>query len=158
MYEISNVKKKPPPKIGNGNLKKANVREKCIAFIVLGIEHPASVSFIMQVIQPIDFIEPEFHSNKFIYVSWGDSIIIDIVGPCCGHWVISKNNHFVHSSHQLYTGYIYAFTQTFAQKAQHPVIKYVTKKMFFFCAKRILRWTFELYIVTIRIITFTLSS
>lgn len=78
---MSNVKEKnPPPTKGKRNWKKANVRKKvycihCVGHWTSGIR----ITFIMQVIQPIDFIELEFQFNKLIYVScssiWFDHVV-----------------------------------------------------------------------------------
>lgn len=53
----------------------------------------------------INFIEPDFRFNKFIYVSWGHSIIIDMVA-------IERPNQFLyttslnHSNSNIYTFHI----------------------------------------------------
>lgn len=55
------------------------------------------MSFIMC---HIDSIEPDFHFNKFIYVSWGHSIIIDMVAHSTTQaiWL-----HISHSNSSIFT-------------------------------------------------------
>lgn len=78
------------------------------------------------------------------FISTSSFMLVEVIQSSS---IFQKN--FVHCSHQMNTGYIYAFIQS----AQHPVIKYVTK---YFCTNRIQRWTFE-YIGTTRIIKFILE-
>lgn len=116
-HKMSNVIKNMPPMWEREREleKRQTCVKKCIAFIVLGIEHPVFVSFIMQVIQPIDFIEPEFHFNKFIYVSWGHSIIIDMVGLCCGHWLCSKKKLSAHFTSNEYWIHLRIHTKIYSK-------------------------------------------